>query len=200
MHHPTTEELVACLVLLNRHARRLQRQVPELYQARAWGLVSYYKAQKDQAYALKDAALLRLAPLAQIAWHQLPAGWHAALTLSGSDHRSYTFHLPAIPPDPPQNPPVFFEPFPLRKSPRWILRHAPLRLKDAMATLESWVADHSIPDAAADLVTAHQRSEDQYRTAKQARRPVRYFYDTHDEEDEDPWDAFSDEDDTEDWL
>lgn len=197
LHHPTTEELVACLVLLNRHARRLQRLVPTLYQARAWGLVRYYKAQKIQAYALKNAVLLRLAPLAQIAWHQLPAGWHAALTLSGPDH-PYTFHLPAVPSDPPQNPPVFSEPFPVRKSPRWILRHAPLRLKDAMATLDAWVADHSIPDASADLVEAHQRSEVRHRAAKQARQPIRYFDETCDDEDEDPWDALSDEEDTDD--
>ena len=171
-------DLVACLVWLNRHARKLQHLVPTLYAARRFGLVRYYKEQKDAAYQLKDAALLRLAPHGTLTWHKLSAGWHAALTFPGPHHRSYTFHLPAIPDPAPEDFLAISAPFPVRSSPRWQIQGHILRLQDAQATLAAYVAHKAIPAAAQALVTAHDRSEARYLATRSSTR--RRWYDEED--------------------
>ena len=189
---PSLADLVACLVWLNRHARKLQHLVPTLYAARRFGLVRYYKEQKDAAYQLKDAALLRLAPHGTFTWHKLSAGWHAALTFPGPLHRSYTFHLPAIPDPLPEDFLAISDPFPVRSSPRWSIHGHPLRLQDAQATLAAFIAHEAIPAAAQALAAAHDRSTARYLATHYSRR--RPWYDEEDD-DENDWDIDNDEED-----
>ena len=188
---PTITELVGCLVIVNRHARKVSRLLPSLYTAHRFGLVAYWKDRKDAAYALKDAALLRLASAAEISWHHLPHGWHAALTFQGPNSQSYTLHLPAIPDTPPRTALTFDTPFPVRLAPSWTFRGYRWRLQDAWATLEHWVSITPVPDTVQPLAQAHGRSQAVYRSTQIVRRS---YYNDHGDDDDGDWNS------DEEWL
>ncbi|MCL6477841.1 MAG: hypothetical protein K6T65_05440 [Peptococcaceae bacterium] len=158
--------LVACLVIVNRYARRLSRMLPSFYQLDMHGLCSYWKQTKNILYELKNDVLLRLANRSRKKeWHLSEDGWLLYLVFALADGKEYGFHLPCEPDKsvlPDEEEAEFIDFVPVMQSPRFKVKGRVLRLKDAIATLRQFVRTTEIPGDCKKLQEWHQRSKEKY--------------------------------------
>lgn len=190
------ETIVACLVVVNRYARKLARLVPDYYSYRMHGFCHHRKDERDRLYDLKHNTLIRIAHNATARqWHYSQNGWLLYMTFSTGSGREYGFHLPCEPDSsilPDRNSVPYVESVPTVDSPRFKVHGKTLRLKDAIATLSAFIEKTEVPECNREIEKWHDDSQELYykRNSRFASRWSELDEDDNwdDDYDDDEWD------------